>query len=326
MAFIGGAAAVAVVATGGTIASRRRPDGSSIPSVPVTEMPLLRDRSSALRVRDIMAKDSASLTLADMETIRIAVAEELSVPDTAGVVVLHGTDALEETAFLLDLQHNDPRPVVVTGAQRTADHPEPDGPSNLRAALAAAVDPASYGRGVLVVFGERVLPARGLYKQHTTSLDAFRSSAFRNPRRKLVKWDSIAETRVDVVAVYPGSDGAHIEASLAAGARGIVLAALGAGNANAAVVESVRLCSARKVPVVVSTRVPEGSLAATYGGGGGGHDLLRAGALLSETLRPSQARILLAALLAANTDLQTIAEAFTDCVSFQEISERSTIS
>ena len=96
-----------------------------------------------------------------------------------------------------------------------------------------------------------------------------------------------------------GADALHLDASLAAGARGIVLAALGSGNATAEMVRAVARCRSAGVPVVLSSRVPKGRLAASYGGGGGGHDLVSAGAILSTVLRPGQARILLAALLAA---------------------------
>lgn len=290
---------VAVIATGGTIASRKNPDGSSTPSLDgqalldrLGDLPPVR-----LRPVDLFAKDSSTLTLADMQRISDAVRTELG-GGAAGVVVLHGTDAMEETALLLALQHPG-APVVLTGAQFTDDHPQADGPANMAAAIRAVLD----GGGVRLAFGGRVLPAWGLVKFATDSADAFRlavdAAAPDAAAPDAALTAPVGGIRVDLVAIHPGCDATHIDASLAAGAQGIVLAALGSGNATAAVTDAVARCAAAGVPVVLSSRVPMGRLAASYGGGGGGHDLVRAGAVLSPALRPGQARVLLAALIAA---------------------------
>lgn len=285
---------VAVITTGGTIASRKNPDGSSTPSLDgqallarLGDLPPVR-----LRVADLFARDSSTLTLADMQAISDAVGTELA-GGAAGVVVLHGTDAMEETALLLALQHPG-APVVLTGAQFTDDHPGADGPANMAAAIRAVLD----GGGVRLAFGGQLLPAWGLVKFATDSADAFRLAADAGaPDVALTA--PVGGIRVDVVAIHPGAEATHIDASLAAGAEGIVLAALGSGNASPAIREAVARAHAAGVPVVVSSRVPMGRLAASYGGGGGGHDLVRAGAVMSTVLRPGQARVLLAALIAA---------------------------
>ena len=285
---------IAVIATGGTIASQKNADGSSTPSLDgqallarLGDLPPVR-----LRPVDLFAKDSSSLTLADMQAVSDAVGAELA-SGAAGVVVLHGTDAMEETALLVSLQHPG-APVVFTGAQFTDDHPQADGPANMAAAIRAVLDG---GAGVRLAFGGRLLPAWGLVKHATDSADAFRLAADA-PAPKVVLTAPVGGVRVDVVAIHPGADAVHVDASLAAGAQGIVLAALGSGNATFAVAQAVARCHAAGVPVVVSSRVPTGRLAASYGGGGGGHDLVRAGAVLSAVLRPGQARVLLAALIA----------------------------
>lgn len=298
---------IALVTTGGTIASVRGEDGASSPRLGATA--LLADTPVAVpsvRVVELPPRDSAVLTLTDMQRISDAVGEQLRDPATTGVVVLHGTDAMEETALLLDLQHRDPRPIVLTGAQRTADDPDADGPGNLAAALDLATDRTAGGEVVVVM--ARVLPATGLTKRSTTDPDGFTTSPglARLPHLPA----PVDGLRVDLVAVHPGGDAVHLDASLAAGAHGVVLVALGAGNATPAVVDGVRRCVAAGVPVVVSTRVPEGDLTASYGGGGGGHDLAAAGAVLSRTLRAGQARILLAALLASGADDATVRAAF----------------
>jgi L-asparaginase len=304
---------VAVIATGGTIASRRGADGASTPSLSGEDLLALVPQINArLKPVDLMAKDSSSLTLADMQRISDAVGVELNDPAVTGVVVLHGTDAMEESSLLVHLQHAITKPVVFTGAQFTADHPNADGPSNLAAAIETALDQTNAERGVLLSFGGRCLPAWGLYKLSADAADAFRSARPAAHAAALELAVPLADLRVDIVAIYPGCDAAHIEASLQAGADGIVLAALGSGNANPGIAVAVKRCAERGVPVVVSSRVPEGLLVASYGGGGGGHDLVAAGAIHSSTLRPGQARILLAALIAANSPAEKIVSAFKD--------------
>jgi len=309
----GEAPLVAVIATGGTIASRRGADGASTPSLSGEDLLALVPQINArLKPVDLMAKDSSSLTLADMQRISDAVGVELNDPAVTGVVVLHGTDAMEESSLLVHLQHAITKPVVFTGAQFTADHPNADGPSNLAAAIETALDQTNAERGVLLSFGGRCLPAWGLYKLSADAADAFRSARPAAHAAALELAVPLADLRVDIVAIYPGCDAAHIEASLQAGADGIVLAALGSGNANPGIALAVKRCAERGVPVVVSSRVPEGLLVASYGGGGGGHDLVAAGAIHSSTLRPGQARILLAALIAANSPADKIVSAFKD--------------
>lgn len=305
---------VAVIATGGTIASKRGADGASTPSLKGEDLlSLVPQVSVRLQPIDLMSKDSASLTLADMQRISDAVGQQLADPAIAGVVVLHGTDAMEETVLLVHLQHAFSKPVVFTGAQFTADHPYADGPANLALAIETAMDQANAGRGVLVSFGGRILPAWGVYKRSTDEPDAFRSARSMGDIESLRLSAPVSGVRVDIVAVYPGCDATHIQASLDAGANGIVLAALGSGNANPDIIEAVRRCTGNGVPVIVSSRVPDGLLVSSYGGGGGGHDLAAIGAIHSRTLRPGQSRVLLAALIAAESPAEKISRAFRDC-------------
>ncbi|WP_432519699.1 asparaginase domain-containing protein [Kineococcus sp. SYSU DK006] len=304
---------VVVVTTGGTIASTRDERGVSAPSLSGADVVGDAGARAGVAVRTVEAlhADSSTLTLEQAALVRGACASALAGRDVRGVVVLHGTDSLEETAFLLDLHHDDERPVVLTGSQRTADDPDSDAPANVLAAVRAAADPAARRRGVLVAFGGRLLPAAGTTKRHTSALDAF---AAPDPpgRGPALPWPAGAPwPRVDVVAVHPGADGALVDAAAALGARGLVLQALGSGNTTAAVVEAVRRACAAGVAVVVSTRVPDGPTSVGYGGGGGGHDLAAAGAVSAGRLRAGQARVLLAVLLRAGADRARIAAEFT---------------
>ncbi|NAZ86658.1 asparaginase domain-containing protein [Kineococcus indalonis] len=308
-----GAGEVVVVSTGGTIASTRDERGVSTPSLSGADVLGGAAAAAGVRVRTVEAlrADSSTLTLAQVGAVREACAAALADPAVRGVVVLHGTDSMEETAFLLDLHHGDERPVVLTGSQRTADDPASDAPGNVLAALRAAAGARSRGRGVLVAFGGRVLPAAGTVKRHTAALDAFAAPEPALPRGPVLPWPAGAPwPRVDVVAVHPGADGALVDAAVALGARGVVLQALGAGNAAPDVVGAVRRATGAGVAVVVTTRVPEGPVSASYGGGGGGHDLAAAGAAPAGRLRAGQARVLLAVLLRAGADAGRVAAEF----------------
>ncbi|MEH3068157.1 MAG: asparaginase domain-containing protein [Aeromicrobium erythreum] len=168
---------VVVLSTGGTISSRPG-DDDAVVSTDGAEQ--LVDRSlqvPGVRVEavDVLRTGSYNLDLGSLRTIAQAVAEQLARPEVDGVVVTHGTDTLEETAFLLDLVHDDARPVVVTGAQRSADQPDGDGPRNLGDAIAVAASPHTRDCGVLVAFGGTILPARGTRKMHTTAAQPFRA-------------------------------------------------------------------------------------------------------------------------------------------------------
>ncbi|SMO40751.1 asparaginase domain-containing protein [Paracoccus laeviglucosivorans] len=298
---------VAVIATGGTIASRKGTDGAASPALTGRDLlDLLPPMQVRLRAVELLAKDSSSLTLSDMQLVSDAVGAQLADPAIAGVVILHGTDAMEETALLVRLQHGAAKPVVFTGAQFSADSAQPDGPGNLADAIHAVLDG---GDGVRLAFGGRLLPVWGLYKHASDRAEAFALAGGQAPALPALP-ASVAGLRVDIVALHPGADALHLNASIAVDAKGIVLAALGSGNTTAEVVAAVARATAAGIPVITSSRVPEGVLAPAYGGGGGGHDLMAAGAIHSRWLRPGQARILLAALLANGATHGQILRAF----------------
>ncbi|MEU3400491.1 asparaginase [Streptomyces filamentosus] len=317
---------IVVVSTGGTIASRWQGTGyvadasgdAVLATAPLPE-------GVSVEVVDLFNVNSSRLTAAHQLALLRTVHEVLADPGVDGIVVTHGTDTLEETAFLLDLHHKDPRPVVLTGAQRPFGTGDGDGPGNLYDALQVAATVRELG--VLVVFDGRVHAARGTVKVRTLAADAFadpsaerlgkvgfsRVDIERLPERPAVlplpsaartadpdAADGPALPRVDVVFHHTDGDRLHFDAALAAGARGIVLVATGAGNATPEIAEAVAEATARGVLVAVTTRVPSGPLAEIYAGGGA-VDLVAAGALLTGTLRAGQARIAVLAALLAET-------------------------
>ncbi|MET9497197.1 asparaginase [Streptomyces sp. NPDC006552] len=304
---------VTLISTGGTIASRWQGTGYAADAGGDTVLASAAVPDGvAVEVVDLFNVNSSRMTSERQLTLLRTVREVLADPAVDGIVVTHGTDTLEESAFLLDLHHDDPRPVVFTGAQKPLGAADGDGPGNMYDALQVAASVRDLG--VLVVFDGRVHAARGTVKTQTLAANAFadpsagplgrlgfgRVDIRTGPRRPapLPAPDAAAPPRVDIVMHHSDADPALFEAALAAGARGVVLVATGAGNATPEFVDAVAAAVRRGVLVAVSTRVPAGPLAEIYTGGGA-VDLVAAGAVLSGTLRAGQTRIaVLAALLA----------------------------
>ncbi|MGW0036044.1 asparaginase [Gordonia sp. NPDC003376] len=305
---------IVVITTGGTIASRTTADGA-VPVLSASE--LLSDgtevpESPDVEALDLMSVDSSSLTPSDQFRIVAAITDTLADATVDGVVVTHGTDTMEETAFLADLFAADPRPVVFTGAAHPADSPHSDGPANLADAIRLADDPASRGRGVRIMMAGTDTAARGAFKAQTAGPESFDTVHGDLPRPLLTgPVPAGRPVRVDAYTLYPGVSPGLIAASVAQNAAGIVLAGTGSGNAHPDITAEVSLARQRGVIVVLTTRVPFGPVAATYGGGGGAVDLERAGAVVSRWLRAPQARMALLALLSTGCDAAEVADFFS---------------
>ena len=302
---------VVVITTGGTISCTADPTGALIPTVSGKQLVApVAERFAGnvdIEVTELSRLDSSSMTLADIDEIVSACHAALADPAVLGVVVTHGTDSMEETAIALDTFHNDTRPIVVTGSQKPYDHPATDGPSNLFEAVMIAADTSARDIGVLIVFGHAVLPARGAVKWHTTDELAFATNAPEEPTRaEPVPVVPLAHTPVEIIYAYPGAGRALVDAAIAAGAKGLVVCAMGSGNVGTELGAALGEVLDQGIPVVITTRVARGDVSGTYGGAGGGATLAAKGAVGSTYFRAGQARVLLAIALASGIHPMTL--------------------
>ncbi len=241
-----------------------------------------------------------------MWALRNHIAGHLARPAVQGVVVTHGTDTLEESAYIVARSLPADKPVVFTGAMRTASDLGWDGPSNLLEAARVAASPASAGKGVLISLGDRIHSALEATKTHTEARDAFDSPGlgalgevdegvviYRRGMLELPEplMPEAPVWPVDIIYAYAGADGRLVDASRKSGARAIVIAAMGRGNVPPPMFDGIARALESGMPVIITSRALMGRVGPTYGYPGGGRRLLEAGAIFAYGRRPGQARI-----------------------------------
>jgi len=325
---------VAVVTTGGTIDSlgadrldlaayletgRRLEPGELLNTV-------APELATMARITEVQLERLPAHAMTDthLAGLRDLVAQILAGGEADGVVVTHGTNTLEETAWLLHLAVATDAPIVLTGAMRPASALSADGPLNLVEAVRVAASPSARGLGVLVVMDNTIHGARDVTKTNTLRVDAF-SSPMTGPlgrvdgdgrvvvtsrptrgttlRGAYQAADLRALSRVDVIPSYQGADGVLIDASVAAGARGIVSAGTGDGYPTPWQVDALERASAGGVVIVQSSRTGSGRVPPLPA-------LLARGWVPADDLNPWKCRILLRLALAAGEDVPTVRARF----------------
>ncbi|ARN73787.1 asparaginase [Oceanicoccus sagamiensis] len=301
-----------LLTTGGTIAMKRDPaSGRVLPALDadalLATVPALAD-SATISVHPFSNQPSAYMGPPQWYALYNKLQTLLADTNVNGVVISHGTDTLEETAFFLACCLATDKPVVLTGAQRHASEADSDGPRNLLQAVNVAASPMARGRGVLVVINQHIFSARDVQKIHTEQLAGFAAGEagclgsiaqqavyFYQPPQphKTLPLTHADFPRVDIVAMYGGADGALIDAAVAAGAKGLVIQALGAGNTNTEQYRAIASAIKAGVCVAVSSRVQQGRVGPVYGYQGGGQTLQELGCLMAADLSPQKARIAL---------------------------------
>jgi L-asparaginase len=315
---------VTLLATGGTISCTLDAAGAAVPTLMAGDLAATFPAIPGVRLRAVDAARFSSWNVTVPELLELSRRVTAALEESDGVVVTHGTDTLEETAYLLHLTVESTRPVVMTGAMRNASLPGYEGPRNLQAAVLTAAAEASVGRGCLVVLNDEIHLAGRVSKRHSTSLSTFVSpetgaagavdgsavTYFAPPVPRRTYPVSSGTARVPLLKVGVGLDAASLEAVVAAGVDGLVLEGTGVGHVPASWMPGIRSAVAAGVPVVLATRTGAGPVRAEYGGPGGGHDLASARVILAGRRTALMARIELICALGAGLRGEDLRSAF----------------
>jgi L-asparaginase len=299
---------IVILFTGGTIAMRSDPRAGAQPSLTPAE--ILQATKGIRAITGIETEEwgqfpGPHMTVERMWALRNRIVEHLARPEVEGVVITHGTDTLEESAYLVARSTTTDKPIVFTGAMRTVNDLGWDGPANLFEAVQVAASPETKGFGVMVVIGGQIFAALDTTKTNTHLLDAFESPGL-GPLGVLDEGELILRremppspptlnpnglaTPVDIIFVAAGSDTRLLDAARES-AKGVVLAAMGRGNVPPAMVPGIQRWVADRKPVVITSRTQGGRVGHTYGYPGGGRRLEEMGAIFGGSRRAQQARI-----------------------------------
>jgi L-asparaginase len=319
---------IAIFFTGGTISMRIDPaTGGAIPALSGEEIIALVPGLEEIAEFDVInfaLWPGPHVTPSRMMDLAGRVKEKLADDRITGAVITHGTDTLEETAYLLDLVIDNEKPIVFVGAMRNSSELSWDGPGNLRSAVRVAIDPKALGLGVIVAMNDQMIAAAEATKTHTESTATFQSRdsgpigivdkdrlivMSRPCRREHIATGRIEE-RVDVIKMFAGADGRFIDFAVGDGARGLVIEALGRGNVTVASLPAIERAIGKGIPVVITSRCPSGRVLDTYAYEGAGRQLKRMGAILGGMLSSHKARIKLMLMLGAGCGVEQIRESF----------------
>lgn len=249
---------------------------------------------------------------------------DLKIIDYDGVVITHGTDTLEESAFLADLVLTTRKPVVFTAAMRSGGDLGLDGPRNIIGSVRVASHHDSIDKGVLVVMNDEIHTARDVVKSDTGKVDAFMSVGVgplgivdpdnvvyhRSTLYRENVWTDNLDTRVDLIKAVAGMDGKYINCSIESGARAIVIEAFGRGNLPKEVLPDIKHAIEQGVLVIIASRTYTGRVLPEYGYEGGGKNLEDMGAILAGDLKGVKVRLKLMTLFGKYKDADTVRRFF----------------
>ena len=298
---------ILLIHTGGTISMAMSDEGAVLPN---KENPLLKESSKLDTIAKIIEMEAFNLpsphiTPNEMLTLRNLIVEQVSAAHIDGVVITHGTDTLEETAYFLELTTNLPIPIVLTGAMRSSNELGADGIYNLVEAVRVAVDDEAREKGVLVVMNDEVHLAVNTTKTSTSSVNTFQSPQY-GPiglitksrilfhhaplRRQFVEVQDLTK-RVAMFKIYAGMEADLLDVVLTCHYDGVVLEGLGQGNVPPAIVKSIETLLERNIPVVLVSRCFNGIAEGVYGYVGGGKMLEDLGTLFATGINGQKARL-----------------------------------
>ena len=321
---------ITILATGGTIAgSSSTPDQSAYTSATLNVDELIASVPSLGELAQVHGEQVAQVGSQDVgpaHWLKLARCARTSLAGdgNAGIVVTHGTDTLEETAFFLDQVLPSDKPIVITGAMRPASGLSADGPRNILDSVRVVVHPGAQGRGVLVVLDEIIHSARAVTKTNTARVSTFqspdmgtagaivagRTTFYRKPTprpdRNLPTLEGLTTLpRVEIVSACAGAQPDLVQACVDLGAQGLVLAGVGNGNASKEMIAALAEAVSLGIPVVRSTRAGSGFVARNLE-----IDDDSLGFIAAGPLNPAKARVLLQLALLDTTEGSSIQEHF----------------
>lgn len=310
---------IAVVFNGGTISmkvdERIKAAVPSLTGEEIMSMVTGIEMYATIESYSFSSMPSPHMTFDTMLKLSGFVKELIKRDDIDGIVITHGTDTLEETAYFLDLTLDTKKPIVITGAMRSGSELGYDGPSNLAASICTAISDDAKGRGVLVCFNGELNSASEVTKANSMALNAFRTPNFgpigivdnnkvmfyRNTKNTNKYNVSKIDRDVALIKCVVDMDSTFIDFVIDKGYGGIVIEALGRGNVPPRMVGGIKRAIEKKIPVVIVSRCFEGRVHESYGYEGGGKMLLDLGVIFGDTLPGQKARIKL--LLSINAGL-----------------------
>ena len=319
---------IAIIFNGGTISMKiDEKIKAAVPSLSADEImsmiPGVEDYAE-IEAYTFSSMPSPHMTLETMLKLSKFTTELVERDDIDGVVITHGTDTLEETAYLLDLTVKTKKPVVVTGAMRSGSELGYDGPFNLATSICTAISDEAVGRGVLVCFNGELNSASEVTKANSMALNAFRTPnfgpigivdndnvIFYRDANHLEKYDvSKIEKQVALIKCVVDMDSSYIDYLIEKGYGGIVIEALGRGNVPPKMVEGIKKAIELEIPVVVVSRCFEGRVFESYGYEGGGKMLKDLGVIFGDTLPGQKARVKLSLAINSNISYDEIKNQF----------------
>ncbi len=300
---------ILVVFTGGTFSMKiDEKTGGAVPyfhGEELLEMIPEAKNLAEIEIYNFGNRPGPHMTPALMLDLAKIIRKEIQRNDIAGVIVTHGTDTLEETAYFLDLAVDTEKPIVVIGAMRTSSEPDWDGPRNLLDAIHIINEPNSKGMGALVCLNGEINAASEVTKTHTEDIETFRSLDFGSLgfvkkgrviyNRLPMKLEKIItdeiDDNVDLLKVYAGMDEKFFRFSADSGAHALVVEALGVGNVTPWAFKGIEYVRSKGIPVILVSRCPAGETLDIYGYDGAGKWLKKIGVIFAEYLNGQKARI-----------------------------------
>lgn len=317
---------ILVLNTGGTIAMSvddsegvKPMDDQAVNKI----LPFL-EKYASVTMQNVLNLPSPHMTPAIMNQLRLHLERELAANHYDGVVITHGTDTLEETAYFLDLTLSLHIPVVVTGAMRSSNELGADGPVNLISSVRTAADPESVNKGVLVVFNDEIHAASHVTKTHTSNVATFQSPQY-GPIGTIAKKSvhyhhaplvrehysiTNADANVPLIKAVAGMDPAWLQFLLEQPIDGVVIEAFGLGNLPPSIIPVLQQVLDKNIPIVLVSRCYNGQVQDVYDYEGGGRQLKEMGMVFSNGLNGQKARIKLMVALQQTRDFQQLQQLF----------------